>query len=410
MKIQKLNAREELADLIPNRWYATHHFDRYPAKMIPQLARFVIEKYTRKGDNILDPFCGCGTSLIESRIAGRVSTGIEINPYAAILAHAKSHLYQNVLLETLINDVINSAKKIQKKLVITESWINYWFGSNTLIQLLSIRKSIDKKSKSISPSYAIALKAILAVTVRLSSKADPRSPKPFISKTSRKKRCNVNFNAYDIFLAQGRSFINSNMELKKYVSNGTHSRVRIICDDARKLATQKNTQKYDAIISSPPYLTAQDYYRSSKLELYILGLITNSNSELGSQIIGSERGKNNKKLVMPFFKRSKKLKLLNELDQRAAFNIDRYLNDMRDVIKGMYRHLKNNRKCCLIVGDSIIRGITIPTHEWIAKIALSEKFTLDEHYVDIVKSCRVPPQRNGHKSVIRKEHILVFRR
>ena len=47
---------------------------------------------TEKGDTICDIFCGSGTALVESRLSGRNSYGIDLNPLAAFLAKAKTSL------------------------------------------------------------------------------------------------------------------------------------------------------------------------------------------------------------------------------------------------------------------------------------------------------------------------------
>ena len=60
----------------------THGFHSYPAMMIPQVARRLIEKYSKEGDILLDPFCGSGSVLVEARLARRYSWGIDLNPLA----------------------------------------------------------------------------------------------------------------------------------------------------------------------------------------------------------------------------------------------------------------------------------------------------------------------------------------
>jgi DNA modification methylase len=407
MRPKKINIRKEMEMVVPSRWYATHHFDRYPAKMIPQLARFAIERCTNEGDTVLDPFCGCGTSLVESRIAGRRATGIEINPYAVILAHAKSHLYRESLLKDLIEATIEKARSIHPR--VKKSWLNYWFGERTLCQLRALHKAIISLEDDMEPSYAMAMKAILAVIVRLVSRADPRSPKPFISRTARKKRSHDNFDAFQTFVQQGNKFVKASKEFKSLVKHGPSSRVRIVNDDARELSKRYRLGCFDAIVSSPPYLSAQDYYRSSKLEISVLKLIDASELEcLGPSLIGSGRGKicyedlNNMPFIPPMFKR-----LMSE-DKRSAATVASFLCDIAEVMKGCYERLKSNGKCCLIIGDSIIRGIKLPTHQWIIELAIENNFTLQDHFVDAIKSCRIPPQRVGHESVIDKEHILVF--
>ena len=50
--------------------YLTHSLHPYPAKFPPQLPKRILERYAVKGQTVLDPFCGSGTTLIEARIFG----------------------------------------------------------------------------------------------------------------------------------------------------------------------------------------------------------------------------------------------------------------------------------------------------------------------------------------------------
>lgn len=50
---------------------------RHPAKMELNMCREIIKKYSKKGDLILDPMAGIGTTIIEGMILGRNAIGIE---------------------------------------------------------------------------------------------------------------------------------------------------------------------------------------------------------------------------------------------------------------------------------------------------------------------------------------------
>jgi DNA modification methylase len=69
--------------------YITHGYHRYPAKFIPQIVSRLVEKYTKKGDLVVDPFGGCGTTLVESKVMCRPSIGVDINPVAVLMTKAK---------------------------------------------------------------------------------------------------------------------------------------------------------------------------------------------------------------------------------------------------------------------------------------------------------------------------------
>jgi len=65
--------------------WATHN-PNYRGNFAPQIARNIIEMYTTKGDSILDPMVGAGTTLIEAKLLARNALGMDINPDAVQLS------------------------------------------------------------------------------------------------------------------------------------------------------------------------------------------------------------------------------------------------------------------------------------------------------------------------------------
>ena len=61
------------------------HEISYRACFKPQLPRFFIERLTRPGEFVYDPFMGRGTTLIEAALLGRIPMGCDINPLSEIL-------------------------------------------------------------------------------------------------------------------------------------------------------------------------------------------------------------------------------------------------------------------------------------------------------------------------------------
>jgi hypothetical protein len=59
---------------------------KHPGRMLPAIARHVIETYTDPGDLVLDPMCGIGTTLIEAMHAGRNAVGVEYEKQWTTLA------------------------------------------------------------------------------------------------------------------------------------------------------------------------------------------------------------------------------------------------------------------------------------------------------------------------------------
>ena len=67
-----------------------HSFHRYFGKLIPAIPAFAIETFSKKGDLVLDPFSGSGTTVVEANERNRQGVGTDINPLATFVAGVKS--------------------------------------------------------------------------------------------------------------------------------------------------------------------------------------------------------------------------------------------------------------------------------------------------------------------------------
>lgn len=79
--------------LIDKRDNSGAHSGAYHGNFVPQIPNQLFRRYTKKGDWILDPFMGSGTSLIEAQRLGRNAIGIELQEEVA------KEAYQRILSE-----------------------------------------------------------------------------------------------------------------------------------------------------------------------------------------------------------------------------------------------------------------------------------------------------------------------
>src|SRR6266404_8702707 len=65
------------------------HEVSYRACFKPQLPRFFIERLTRPGDIVYDPFMGRGTTALEAALLARVPFGCDVNPLSEVLTRGR---------------------------------------------------------------------------------------------------------------------------------------------------------------------------------------------------------------------------------------------------------------------------------------------------------------------------------
>ena len=79
--------------------YLTHGVHKFPAKFFPELPRYLISKYSKLGDVVLDPMCGSGTTLLESILQNRHAIGVDIDPIAKMISRVKTTPIETSLLD-----------------------------------------------------------------------------------------------------------------------------------------------------------------------------------------------------------------------------------------------------------------------------------------------------------------------
>ncbi len=97
-----------------------HRLHPYKGKFIPQLVEYFLDDHTdefkkesffKKGDIVLDPFCGSGTTLVQANELGIHALGIDVSAFNALIANVKIGKYDFADLYSEINKITNALKK-----------------------------------------------------------------------------------------------------------------------------------------------------------------------------------------------------------------------------------------------------------------------------------------------------------
>ena len=143
---------------IDNRWSFktantkefTHCYHAYPAMMIPQIARTLIEEYSPNGkcELLFDPYCGSGTSLVEASLKGINSIGTDLNPLARLMARVKTTKYDVEKIKSLFSEIQSNLIFYSEEQVLNRNFdrisnYTYWYSEESLLKLSYLSQLID---------------------------------------------------------------------------------------------------------------------------------------------------------------------------------------------------------------------------------------------------------------------------
>jgi len=89
----------------------THGFHTYPARMHPEIAKQLIEKYASDPKKVVfDPFMGSGGVLVEAILHGNNAIGIDINPFSEFLSKVKTTPLNAKKLNKIFEEILKNSK------------------------------------------------------------------------------------------------------------------------------------------------------------------------------------------------------------------------------------------------------------------------------------------------------------
>jgi len=310
--------------------YLTHKFHSYPARFIPQIPLTFIKIFTKEKDTVLDPMCGCGTTIVESFLNNRNSIGNDFNPLAALITKVKT---------TLIDE--NEFRYFNKKLAVMKRYLDFDYRRvDERMNNLPNRK-ISKIFNRVVISKLEAIRETLLEVKEEEHNELFDFGRVALSSTIWSLVENGNgVNVDDLFLKKVKFMqneLNKTIKIIKIIPE-----VKVICGDARKLEVKTNT--IDLIVTSPPYVNALDYYRAHMYNMLWLGMDFDlfRKHEIGghSHFI------------------SNRFRLLSE-----------YLGDMLRSMIEMNRVLKTDKLCVIVVGNSSLEYELIESHKFFAQMS-----------------------------------------
>lgn len=414
----------------------THYLFRFPAKFHVPVARTLIERFSTPAQTILDPFCGSGTLLVEARTMGRNAIGLDVDPLAIAVSRAKStpvdpkrlHSSAAALLAALSegrrtddqyqtfkhNDLSDHTYARESEFL--RDWIppvpnlHHWFRRYVIIDLAWIRRAIDEIT--MPETHRRLFRVLFASIIRNASNADP-VPVSGLEVTRwmlEREAAGRLVNPFALFEKAVSAALPALESLRSAVRPRTRGQAMV--GDATQVEGFV-ASPVDAVITSPPYHGAVDYYRRHQLEMFWLGLTPTQADRLKllQRYVGRPKVANSHPFSaepLPTALAKEWEAKIREVSAERAQSFRHYLTAMTHVFIGLGRLLAAGAPAVFVVGHSSWQGGQIPTSDLFDEIS-GDAFRLEQVLQYPVKNRYMSYSRHNNAD-INTEYVLVLRR
>jgi hypothetical protein len=290
--------------------------------------------------------------------------------------------------------------------------LRHWFRRRVTIQLAEIARLILTKCEARErPFFLLAFASI----IRNSSNADP-VPVSGLEVTRHMRQREAAGRSIDAYGLMKMALQRHVVAAEEFaLARAKKATARFAVADARAL-NRNGIGIVDAVITSPPYLTAVDYYRRHQLEMYWLGLIASASDRLA--ILPRYIGRHNISLsqlreegeggvIRSKLGRQWHRRLAVEYPNTAR-NLLHYSLSMARVPDRFLEVVRPGGRVIVVVGDSQIRGQPFSTGKLIGELAPKQLALGNVLWYPIENRYMSYSRQNG--ASIKMEQVLCFQR
>jgi len=224
-----------------------HTVYRYPARFPSSVARWAIERFTREGDTVYDPYVGSGTTAVEAVLRGRHAVGCDINPFALWLTRTKLALPDAPTYETIVRAWL--VRWADTHGTWHSEWNARWYDPSDYVRLCGLRRAAQCPVSQLT--FLRVARAMSALNPRSGKVCRLRHPKPR--------------DLSDVIERQSR-WVLARLRDWQPLTPRQQSRLRLVWGDARTVCYPP-VERPHLVLTSPPYLNAYDYLAWCRLEI-----------------------------------------------------------------------------------------------------------------------------------------------
>ena len=223
-----------------------HAFHSYPARFIPEIPRALIQELPPSaGTFVFDPFCGCGTTLVEAQSGGYRSVGVDLNPIGCLIARIKTTPLPDNFADK-VECCIARALTIPRPAVPEIPNLHHWFTPEVALALTRLRDAIAAVHRA---NVRQGLEGVFSSIVVRVSKQDSDTRYAAVEK-------NVSVeDVYQAFQQAGRNLANLSLSDELW----ERPSATVINKNVFDVGVEDLPGEIGLVVTSPPYPNAYEY-------------------------------------------------------------------------------------------------------------------------------------------------------
>ena len=373
---------------------ARHRWFSYKEGFSPSFVRSYLNEFCSKSSNILDPFAGVGTTLLEASRLGHTAYGFEVSPMSYEIAQTKALSWEKedfLELDSCI-EVFTKKQFDETASIPNNQTVISYYDPDYLKSLLCIKAFyLSVENEKIKSLFKLAF---LNCLEKYSTHRKAGN--------GLKKKSNLTY--IDLFekpIEQIRQTVLG--DLKKF--KGDAEKEPAIANMHLKHGSCLDEKLYpehiqfDAVLTSPPYANCFDYSKIYMIELWLGDYFSSTdsqktfrqhslrshvharwqerNTEYGSEIVDN--------LIFKFLSEQKLW------SSQIPNMIKGYFNDMGKLLHLLSKYCRSGAVVGLVVGNSYYGSLPIATD--LLLTAISDQFGFEPLRIDVYRNTIVSSQQ-----------------
>ena len=385
----------------------THCYHTYPAMMIPQIARTLIEEFSpAQGIQLLlDPYMGSGTSLVEASIKGINAIGTDLNPLARLISKVKTTHYVEKDIQYYLNIIQTYLFEYKEELVEKRNFDNisnysYWYSEDSLMRLSYISQIINNNTPAELRDFFYTALSEVVREVSFTRNGEFKSFRMPEEKIKTFKP--------DVFRLFEEKVIRNIQGLIQFNKENKHSKIEIYNFNSSICIPEEiiKPNSVDMVVTSPPYGDSKTTVAYGQF------------SRWANEWFNYENAKNLDNYLMGGKKQTEELfttiSIRNVLDEIKSYDLKRYyevisfLNDYYKSISNVSKVVKKGGVVCYVVGNRTVKGVQIPLDFFTAEMFEKNGFKHINTLVREIPNKRMPSKTSPTNESGKKVSTMCF--